>query len=797
MRLTTRSASGVLLALMLPATVSGQSGPVAADIHPLGSTFSSDVIRDLPFADSVYSILENTQAEIISDRFNSGGLNIGGDARLGGFLGSWSQTRFRVGDVDISDPTGSGAPLLFPDLAFWQNITIATGLNRIDVNAPGLGVTLEPRRPGTAWTRVLTGSGSGGGLAAKSPAGGPVPIARLSDVARGSAVIGGPVSPRTGIVAAGSLARGTSYKREQLASTIDSNASAFAHLVFAPSPGREWRALGWVQRTETPFEYWQTFQSPSAATHNSAVHLQATLEQREPDSAHWRVFAGVTQRARTSDASAMSATLERITAGPVPQAVEASADTTARRIEVGARFAPHREMDSRHRIESGAEVDRASTQTSGAFVGTVRESVDDVPARIWTYSAPGTTSNRSAVTVAAFVSDVITLSSSATLDAGLRAEIVHGSAEGGATNVSWRSLLPHAYLRYTFGERRALILGYARNANALNQTWLAYGDPSASVATVAAARAPGVIVSRVGPGTSGSASFSGIDPALKRPYTDEFVVGWEKRRSETMRYTLTAIARRELNMLGVVNTAVPSAGYTTLEFPDAGKDLVDPSDDRTLFVYNRRLSTFGQDRYLLTNPDQPAARAFALRMTLEHASDRLFLLLGATASAAQGSVSNRGYGPLENDQDQPGERFTNPNAASYAYGRLFSDRAFTIKWTTLYRFRGDVTVGAIARYQDGQPFSRLVVVPNLNQGAEAVQTYPNAGSRYTFTGTFDLRLQKGLRIGATRVDAILDAYNLFTRNNEVEEYVVSGAAFRTPTAIEPPHSVHIGLRVTF
>ena len=63
-------------------------------------------MRDLPLGDNVYSILENTQSEVISDRFNSGGLNVGGDSRVGGFLGSWSQTLFRVGDIDVSDPSG-------------------------------------------------------------------------------------------------------------------------------------------------------------------------------------------------------------------------------------------------------------------------------------------------------------------------------------------------------------------------------------------------------------------------------------------------------------------------------------------------------------------------------------------------------------------------------------------------------------------------------------------------------------------------------------------------------------------
>ena len=164
---------------------------------------------------------------------------------------------------------------------------------------------------------------------------------------------------------------------------------------------------------------------------------------------------------------------------------------------------------------------------------------------------------------------------------------------------------------------------------------------------------------------------------------------------------------------------------------------------------------------------------------------------------ANGAAGNRGYGPLENDQDAVGEQFTNPNAATFARGRLFSDRAFTIKWTTVFRFPEDFHVGAIARYQDGQPFARLVIAPDLNQGTEAVRAYPNGHNRFTFTGTLDLRVQKGFTIGRTRFDAILDIYNLATRSNEVEEYVVTGPDFRTPTFIEPQHSVHLGLRLAF
>ena len=384
---------------------------------------------------------------------------------------------------------------------------------------------------------------------------------------------------------------------------------------------------------------------------------------------------------------------------------------------------------------------------------------------------------------------------------------MHGSAEGAETNVNWLSLLPAARLRWQFADRGpvALVGGYVRSANTLTLNWLAYGDPAAPVARVAAAARPGVLVARVGPGTGGNSSFSRIDDDLRRPYTDEFVVGVESGRRESMRFTLTGIARREGNLLAVVNTGVPASGYSTIEIEDEYIVLRNPEDDRTLTVYNRLPSAFGRDTYLLTNPELDAAHSLALKLTAERASERLFILFGATAYLSEGSGGNRGYGPRENDQDMPGELFTNPNAATYSRGRLFTDRGFTIKWTTRYRMPYDITLGAIARYQDGQPFSRLVVVPDLNQGTEAVQAYPNGGTRFTFTGTLDLRLQKGFRVGADanrRAVRRLQPAHPFERGRRVRRHrsgfshVDGDSAAAQPSSRPAPDLLAVGVAVS-
>ena len=259
--------------------------------------------------------------------------------------------------------------------------------------------------------------------------------------------------------------------------------------------------------------------------------------------------------------------MERLVNGPIASAVDAAADTGATRLSAGARLAPSHGADARHQVEYGAYVGMARTKMSGTFSGTVRESIDTVPARVWTYQAGPPASTRASTTVSVFANDTIALSPAATLDAGIRLEFVHGTADGAATGINWRSLLPHAYLRWEFSDRHhiALVGGYARNAHVLNHDWLAYGDPSTPVASVASAPAPGIVVSRVGPGTGGSPSFSAIDEHLQRPVTDEFVIGAEQRLGPSTRVTLTGIARREGHLVGVLNTGVPSSSYSTLK----------------------------------------------------------------------------------------------------------------------------------------------------------------------------------------------------------------------------------------
>jgi hypothetical protein len=168
-----RLVATTLIAFAAIANMAAQ-GPATA------GPYTADLLRDLPSGANLFSILETAQPEVTTDSFTGGGLNAGRPARAGAFLASWNQTQYRIGDLSLSSPV-DGAPLLFPESAWWSTMQVTTTLMPAGATAPGLLISLEPRRAATTWTTTIEGSGSGGGLTQPGSATRPPPIAQLID----------------------------------------------------------------------------------------------------------------------------------------------------------------------------------------------------------------------------------------------------------------------------------------------------------------------------------------------------------------------------------------------------------------------------------------------------------------------------------------------------------------------------------------------------------------------------------------------------------------------------------------
>ena len=117
---------------------------------PLGSSITVDALGTLPSSANLFSLLDTAIPDVIADRIDTGGLSAGEPARVGAHGSTWTQTIYHVGDVDITDPNGTGTPLLAPGVAEWDRVDVATGLMPIDARRPGMAVAADaaPSRRG-------------------------------------------------------------------------------------------------------------------------------------------------------------------------------------------------------------------------------------------------------------------------------------------------------------------------------------------------------------------------------------------------------------------------------------------------------------------------------------------------------------------------------------------------------------------------------------------------------------------------------------------------------------------------
>jgi len=775
------------LIVTMGASVFGQSHLPSQPL--LGTALSAELLRELPASGNPFTVLDTMQTEAIGDRFVAAGLNAATPPRLGGLLNSWTQTQIRFGDVTITDARTGGVPLMLPFAPFVSRVTVATGAMAIDDNAPALSMTLEPIAPGKSWQRAFDGAGTGGPLIAGGNGIAPL-VDRVDQLGEGSVAFSGPINERVGFAAAGAVHSLSHIEGSSIDAVTNRIASGFAHLAVAPSPTDTFRAIGWLQRTSTP------------AFEDTGVHAQGAWQRQVVDGERWRVFAGYTERKRTLSAVSQSIVVDSLTTDPVSNLFD-SGEGTSRRWTVGARLTP---APNRRWPSVGIDIDNARARVVPSGIGQIRELVDGLPARVWTAIVPSSTDFRHLTTIAAFVDEHLT-AGRLTFDAGLRLDRADGAADAAdaATHgVSWTTLLPRALVEFHWTRKAAVVLtaGYRRSAYQMPLDVLAIGDPAAPTADVARwnGTTVGPPIARVGPGSGGDAAFSGIDPALDRPVTDELVLAVRAKPFSHFEVELARVTKRESSLLSLVDTGVPFSRYASFYVPDPSYDAATagPYDRPIAEVFNRPANAYGQDRYLLTNFTGEAAKSWALELNMRATSERVTFLANAALTWAYGSAAAIGYLPTENDQNVLGNLMVDANRESYARGQLFQDRSHVVKMAGVYRFPRRLSVGAIARYQDGQPFARLIAVTQgLTQGPMLIRSYRNGGAAFTYTGTFDIRLQQSWSLGKGDVTLGFDLYNVGHMGKEVDEYVVAGPRFRTPTAIQPPRTALASARFAF
>ena len=227
-------------------------------------------------------------------------------ARIGAHGSSWTQTLFRVGDINISAPDGSGTPLALPGVLEWDSVDVNTGIVRHRGEHARHGG--EPHAPPAIKHVVPAGRAVGRALRpsrreARVPP--PPAIARLNLFGNASVLLSGPLRDRLGARVRRHLhTRRPVRARQPSGTATDLSASAFAHLVYTVSPRDEVRTVLWVQRSTTPVERSLIFAATGAPESTTSVSLQTTWERRgTAEAPSWRGYAAVSSRGRSQEPS--------------------------------------------------------------------------------------------------------------------------------------------------------------------------------------------------------------------------------------------------------------------------------------------------------------------------------------------------------------------------------------------------------------------------------------------------------------------------------------------------------------
>ena len=766
-----------------------------------GADFDPRWLQDLPAGGNVWSLIETAVPFVIADRMDNGGLGTGRSALLGSRGASWTTTAVTFGNVNVLAPNLFGLMPVALDLSAIESVTVTSGLAEIEAESPGVLIGLTPRRAGAGRSGTVQGSFTEPGMVDLNPLMGAPSIGRLASWRDIGAQVGGPVGDRAGLLVSGAYSRAQHHERDRPGLWTSDSASLFSHLVKNPGDGDQIRIVAAAQRVRYPYDGRRQFRDTNVYERGTFLQSSAAWERVGSAGNRAGVSLAFQRGAFTPDVTnPEGGTVDRVTEGIVPRP---AADMVSSQWDAAAHVAPRllswRNMA--HELRAGITARRAAATSEVLSLPIVAEQVGGIAARVWLPSSPASASKRRLLHGSAYVADRMALGSSFTMDAGVRVDLASGSAEGAANGINWRTVSPRVSFQWSRGAF-AILGGAGRYADPLTLSMLAYGDPGETVSNVHRwfdldgdrrfdTGELGVLVSRAGWGSS----VATIDPDLRASRTSERTIGIEMRHRQVFVWRAAAIWRNQSAIPGSINTGVPASSYRAVFIADAAEDWDGPADDKPLVVFDRLPESFGKDAYLLTNPAEGNAKYEGIETTWTLSTRRLRVLFGVMAYRTRSWVGHLGFGPLENDQSVVGDVFEQPNARPVVQGSYFFDRSYVAKWSTSYRAPGDVRVGFSARYQDGQPFSRVVIAENLASGAQMIHAYRIGRTRFTYTLTLDIRLEKGFTIAGRRSALQLDVFNATRHNNEVEEDVLTTPNFRRPTAVQPPLTFRVGFRI--
>ena len=442
-----------------------------------GTRFNSADLQLLPDSNGVYGLIERSDPLVVTDLMEGGGTYLN-PQRLGASGASWTQTSFRLGDADLTDPDRTGFAMMFPNLNALEAVEHRDGRRasgclrqRDDGDAHAADACLDL----AAHLRV---HGVAHRVSVRQPvaqrpgAGAASPFRqRLLRPLR-------PCDrPSSGCTWPATWRRSTRVERNSSTELPSNVATLSGHFVYRASDRDHVQIFAEGDRLSLPTTTRGRLINPAAEHRDQSVLVTATWNRSRQGALAWSGTLTLAQAASTPPFAGESlvASMERLREGPVYE-MAAAGESRRRRTALSWRgeAVPVRWLGLRHHPEFGATASWTGVKRKAPGSSLLGELVDGEPARAWQYTSDGGTSRWRGSEAALWATDEIAITSRIDVDLGLRASTAGASREG--ANIRWNTLSPS-------------ILGTYR---AINNGWLTFLAGYAQYDAAAAAQLPGV-----------------------------------------------------------------------------------------------------------------------------------------------------------------------------------------------------------------------------------------------------------------------------------------------------------------
>jgi len=813
-------------------SLTGPSNPTEGPLDGTswsGQRFGHPAMQDLPSTRTVWSILDSQATGVVVDKFEYGGLKTGRAALFGAHGASWTENTYLLNGFDVTDPYTGGQPLMNPDYDGISEMSLVTSSKPAMIGGSGASLAINTPQPDPSFHATLRGFYSSRALQSQNMDArlkglgfpGPEMLSQLGDE---SGQLGGklPLQGEPWPFFVSLSSQQLSKNLGGFAVPIDSHAD---HALVELAP-----FVRDSKRLNLLFSAQQNFDSRDGA--DPTVQPSATLRRKDDFQqmqARWReIFSpksvlqmgfGLTHATLSSGLQSGVLGVPTLNLPLMTWSGAAPLSTSGSRVRYAANVSMAAVYDGfagKHVFTFGGDFARSDIANSWDAPGGMEQVLaGGAGAEVIEWNAP-TQARQHVQDFSAFVQDAWQPFKWLSFPFGLRLENSSGRAVGSRGRINWTTPEPRAAIAFPMFHGVMLRAGWTRYGHALQGRYLDYGNPAAlgwKIFRWQDTNGDGLAqpqeITQLLQVFGGP--YSSINANLQRPLTDEVTLFAQRQFGAHFAVWAGGFFRNTHRLIEPVDTGVPFSSYTPATITDPGIDgTLGTADDQQLIVYNQQPASLGKDFWVLSNANYTAlSRGVDLELRWRY-GERWQADLNFTAMLTS-APTNVGYSPLENDTGAIGFDVTNPaigsvganpNTLLFTPGHTYFDRGKFGKVNVYYQASHGFRIGFLARYYDGLPFGRELLVQGLNQGPILVRAMPYSdccGLRTLFNLTVDVRLQREFALRKGTVSAILDCVNLLNSNNNTSENPLTSPTFmeRVPLSIQAPRMARLGLAWSF